>query len=371
MPIKLIFVLFAATLPLLAVLTACGGEEPRETRRRAIRTATPQAMTTPTTEPTYIESESTEDKPLLFLLTPTASAVSTSTPRPEPTATAETSSAAPQRGIHPSFYPLMRVIPEHVETVFLIDLEEVRGMQDYYPGNFGEMMEGVERDLDMEVQFDFDISDISTFAVAAEYLSEDDLVIIQGDLDFDKIPEEFNSSSTYLHLGYEIFSGTGDNVLIEEDQVVAIGHDGDTARDVVEILAGQGVALADADESPVKRLLEKLGPSPVVVATTNGGCEEAIPGCVGFGAALAGLNPDRYEAFVGVAVIFESEAAAKAANANYDMAKVLQVAIQFFMDEADNTGGVADTEEVVAQDVLSDDEFVTGEATIKLAAPGS
>ena len=112
------------------------------------------------------------------------------------------------------------------------------------------------------------------------------------------------------HLRYDIYSISGEHVILEESELLAVAHNEEIAMDVIEIASGLGEGLTSAEENVVKRLLDRLGPAPVVIALDSGDCGEVVPGCLGFGASLVSADAKRLEVYINTAVMFNSERAA-------------------------------------------------------------
>ena len=329
----------AVILLLIAVLTACNGDSEEPTRRPTRTTVTEPTVT----EPATTEPETKPEKTLVPATTvapPTPTKV-TATPlaRPTPTPT--------PTGVSEVFEPLMEHIPDYSRLVFLMDISAVWDMRSQFPGDFDAFLEDLQVDVDEEVYVDdFDIRDVSVLAVAAESISEDDLVLLKGNWDLEEIRKYLEPYRESSHLRFDIYSIGGEHVILEESELLAVAHNEEIAMDVIEIASGVAEGLISAEENAVKRLLYRLGPSPVVIATHSGDCGEVVPGCLGFGASLVSADANRREVYINAAVIFNSARAASAANAAYDMAVMLQSGVEYVLDEADNTGDIPNQEDM-------------------------
>ena len=306
MPIKFRVPWLAVILLLIAVLTACNGDSEEPTRLPTRTTVTEPAATA---KPTATEPETKAEKTLVPATTvapPTPTKV-TATPlaRPTPTPTPTPT------GVSEVFEPLMEHIPDYSRLVFLMDISAVRDMRSQYPGDFDTFLEDLEDDVAMEVYVDnFNIRDVSVLAVAAEYISEDDLVLLKGNWDLEEMQEYLEPYKENSHLRYDIYSISGEHVILEESELLAVAHNEEIAMDVIEIASGLGEGLTSAEENVVKRLLDRLGPAPVVIALDSGDCGEVVPGCLGFGASLVSADAKRLEVYINTAVMFNSERAA-------------------------------------------------------------
>ena len=178
--------------------------------------------------------------------------------------------------------------------------------------------------------------------------------LLKGTFQFDDLrddlEEQGHEEDSYRE--YEVWYGQRNYALFEDDGYVIVSRNKDATEEVLKTLYRGSGSLADAEnDNELKRILDKLGNAPVVLAVVGDSC--TVKRCQGYGMAAISYDIGEEELSSELVVLFSSERAAEDAADDYD-------------DVADF---IEQTMDLDVADTTSDGEFVLGTGTESYAPP--
>ena len=267
----------------------------------------------------------------------------------------------------------LELIPDDAEFVFMLDLETIRDREAEFPGDYGDFADEVQDEIDSELDTEeISVEEVTAFVLSAESGYYDELLLIQGNFFFEDIRDDWEDQGYEedSYLGYEIWNGDDHYALLEDAGAIVGSEDEDRIKDVIKMLDRGSDSLATAEGNDLAAILDQLGASPVVFAMsgeTAESCEDDVSGCVGFGAAFAGVDLDREEVSANLVFLFSSERRAQRAVDDYDdVADLMEETLESLAGAADNFSGMPDADGVDIDEVAAEGEFVLGTGFIEI-----
>ena len=259
----------------------------------------------------------------------------------------------------------LAMVPADTPVALLLNVQAIREHQDDFPGDFDdfeeELQETIEDNFGTE---EIDLLQVNDYLVVG-YDFETNL--LKGNFRFGDIRDDWEDRGFEKdsYKGYELWDGDDNYALLEEEGAVIRTRGEDDIKDVIKIIDGGSGSLADSEDSDLKRLLDKLGSSPAVIAIAGDDiCGDAVSGCRGMGVAYSGGDVDREEISTNLVVLFSNERRAERAAEEYDdIAEVMEELLAELADSAEEYG-VFDAAAVDVDDILNDGEFAIGTGII-------
>ena len=244
---------------------------------------------------------------------------------------------------------LLGAIPEETYNVVIVDLSEILRDED-----FAEILGFSDDDLEyMELgDVELDTGDISEVVIASSPYG--DLIVLKGDFQFDDVRDDlfdegYDESS---YRDYEVWGGWSYFALLERNGYIIFSESESTVeRALNTIYRGEG-SLADARNSGLRDVLNKLGNAPFLYAFGEGSC--GLRRCQGYGVAFTEYDPNDEEAKAKFVVLFSSARAAESAAADYDE-----------VSDLIERGASQISGYVEVADVKEDGPFVVGEGILE------
>ena len=236
---------------------------------------------------------------------------------------------------------LLEMVPEESVSVSIADLRSIR------------------EDVDLEEVLDIsspveeiDIEEIDEY-VRVRLETGEVVYLLEGISQFDDLRDDLdeNGYQEDSYREYEVWIGPWSYALFEEEGRIVVSNRRDGTQEVLKTLYRGSGSLAKAEGTDLKRILDKLGDAPFVMAVAGDDLCSAKR-CQGYGSTPTRYDISREKLHVDFVVLFSSERAAEAAEDDYDE-------VADFIERQVNLD-VADTK--------SEGEFVVGTATRSYAS---
>ena len=238
----------------------------------------------------------------------------------------------------PSPGSTLHLVPANAEEIRFLNVAELKASPD--------VAEAMKIDLSGELVPGLTLEDFDE-VTAAEW-EGNRVSVLKGSFEFDDVRDELEEmgleDSSYR--GYELWERFA---LLPEDGYLIVSLSPEPVEEVLRNLYRDEGHLAGAEDNDLKRILEKLPEGFIKQASVREGfCP--VRRCQGAGASGTGVDLDREEITVEIAILFSSERSAGDAADEYDaIADFVKEEWEFDLDN-----------------IESDGEFVTGTATDKI-----
>ena len=264
----------------------------------------------------------------------------------------------------------LEMISDEVETLLILDVGAIRNNPQDFPGDIDdfeeELMDEIESELDTrEVGFD----QLRDYVLLADRRYSGSALLITGNFAFDNIRDDWEDQDFEddSYKGFELWDGDDYYALLEDQGAIFVSSNEDMVKDVIKILDDGSGSLADAEENDVKSILDKIGSTPAVLAIVDGGCDDRVADCVGYGVGYDGADLGREEITTNNVVLFSSERRAERAFDNYDnVVEYIEDFLDDYAEAADNVAGLPDADGVDVDNVSSNGVFVSAVGVIEV-----
>ena len=258
----------------------------------------------------------------------------------------------------PSPNSALDLVPEDADAVFRLDLPAIAEDPDLL-----ENAHEISGDWLIYVDWEAEEATIGNLEVDLAlveevfYLIDDtDIILLRGDLQFEDLREDLEDANyeETPYRGYEAWASPQWNfALLEDDGYLIYSPSMSAVEGILKNLYRGDGSLAADEDAELKRILNKMGDAPAVMAMAGEHCPDNR--CQGLGVAFTGTDSQGEKLTADFVVLYSSERAAEQAADDYDtIADFLLFILGLDVD-----------------DTTSEGEFVVGEATYGITGASS
>ncbi len=257
----------------------------------------------------------------------------------------------------------LELVPEDTGVIIIWDIPAI--MLDEYHQEYGIPVKGfLNEDLNLDgdtriLDVEIDFEEVDEYILA---IIDSEVLLLKGAFQFEDTRDDLMDAGyeKNSYRGYEIWEGWTNyapapvvidgNIpfwdgwmnyaLIEKGATgyIIVSPSEDAVEGVLNNLYRGSGSLTDGEDSDLKRILEKLGEAPTVVASVDDPCK-AIKRCQGYGSAFTGYDVAAEKINSDFVLLFSSERAAETAADDYDeVADFIELGVGFDIADTKSEG---------------------------------